>query len=149
MDSQGPDRGTQYRSAIFYHSPEQKETAEKVAEEIKSKHPQVMKRGGFLATEIVEAGKWYTAEEYHQQYLDRTPGGYTCPTHRLYVKRFLRDSGLIVLSQVVVVERQSSSTLVHICVSITYGVCLTRTAMSLECIDRLQRCGDWLKYADS
>lgn len=104
MDSQGPDRGTQYRSAIFYHSPEQKETAEKVAEEIKSKHPQVMKRGGFLATEIVEAGKWYTAEAYHQQYLDVNKGGYTCPTHRLYVRRLLSNPRLIVLSQVVVTQ---------------------------------------------
>lgn len=61
MNGQGPDRGTQYRSAIFYHSPEQKEIAEKVREEIKSKHPLVI-QGGKIATEITEAGKWWSAE---------------------------------------------------------------------------------------
>ena len=105
--SVGPDRGTQYRSAIYYHSPEQKEIAEKVMEEIKDKHP-LVKQGGKIATEITEAGKWWSAEEYHQQYLDNNPSGYTCPTHR-YVFRpvKVRCSGLADLGssyQVVVVN---------------------------------------------
>lgn len=83
MNGQGPDIGTQYRSAIFYHSPEQKEIAEKVSQDIKEKHPLVKAKGGKLATQILPAGKWYTAEEYHQKYLDNNPGGYECPTHRL------------------------------------------------------------------
>lgn len=50
-------------------------------EEIKDKHP-LVKQGGKIATEITEAGKWWSAEDYHQQYLDNNPSGYTCPTHR-------------------------------------------------------------------
>lgn len=95
MNGQGPDIGSQYRSAIFYHTPEQKEIAEKVSEEIKEKHPLVKAKGGKLATEIVPAGKWWSAEEYHQKYLDNNPGGYECPTHRLYVDRVAeREHGL-------------------------------------------------------
>ena len=84
--SAGPDRGTQYRSAIYYHSPEQKEIAERVMEEIKDKHP-LVKQGGKIATEITEAGKWWSAEDYHQGYLDQNPSGYTCPTHRCVLSR--------------------------------------------------------------
>ncbi|KAL7006161.1 hypothetical protein EMMF5_004282 [Cystobasidiomycetes sp. EMM_F5] len=83
-DGQGPDHGSQYRSAIFYNTDEQKEIAEKVLEDIKTKHPVVQQKKGQVATEIVKAGKWYTAEEYHQRYLDQNPSGYHCPTHRLW-----------------------------------------------------------------
>lgn len=71
---QGNDIGTQYRSAIFFHSEEQKATAEKVKAEVdasgKWKNP--------LATEIVPAVEFWPAEEYHQKYLVKNPGGYTC-----------------------------------------------------------------------
>jgi peptide-methionine (S)-S-oxide reductase len=80
---QGADSGTQYRSAIFYHSPEQKETALKILEEVKEKHPLVI-QGGKIVTEITEAGKWWDGETYHQEYLDNNPGGYVCATHRLW-----------------------------------------------------------------
>jgi peptide methionine sulfoxide reductase msrA/msrB len=76
---QGNDVGTQYRSAIFYTSDEQKKTAERVKD-------QVNKSGKWKApvvTEIVAAGKFYAAEGYHQDYLEKNPGGYTC--------HFLRD----------------------------------------------------------
>ncbi|RSH91520.1 Peptide-methionine (S)-S-oxide reductase [Saitozyma podzolica] len=79
-DSQGPDRGTQYRSAIFYHSPEQKEIAEKVTAEVQEKYLKNRK----IVTEITEAGPWYDAEDYHQEYLTNNPGGYECPTHIFY-----------------------------------------------------------------
>lgn len=91
---QGPDRGTQYRSAIYYHSPEQKETAQRIMEEIKDKHP-LVKQGGKIATEITEAGKWWPAEEYHQAYLDQNPSGYTCPTREF--PSFLSVSAFVVL----------------------------------------------------
>lgn len=62
---QGPDIGTQYRSAIFYHNPEQQAAA------IASK--QALEQSGRfrrpIVTEIVPAGPFYRAEEYHQQYL--------------------------------------------------------------------------------
>lgn len=62
LNSQGADRGTQYRSAIFYHSPEQKEIAEKITAEVQEKHF----KGKKIVTEIVPAGVFYDAEDYHQ-----------------------------------------------------------------------------------
>lgn len=62
---QGPDVGTQYRSVIFFHSPEQEAEARRSREEAQ-KH---FKRP--IVTEIVPAGKFWRAEEYHQQYLEK------------------------------------------------------------------------------
>jgi peptide-methionine (S)-S-oxide reductase len=64
---QGPDVGTQYRSAILYHTPEQQAAAtasrQRLAESGKLSRP--------IATEIVPASEFYRAEEYHQQYLEK------------------------------------------------------------------------------
>jgi len=68
------DIGTQYRSAIFYQSEEQKQTAEKVKEEIDKSG----KWSRPVVTEIVPAMPFYTAESYHQKYLIKNPGGYNC-----------------------------------------------------------------------
>jgi peptide-methionine (S)-S-oxide reductase len=67
VNRQGPDFGTQYRSVIFVHSPEQQAAAQasKVAEEASGRH------GRRLATEIVPAGPFWRAEDYHQQYLEK------------------------------------------------------------------------------
>jgi peptide-methionine (S)-S-oxide reductase len=65
LNRQGPDVGTQYRSAIFYHSPEQKEQAE-------ASKAALQKSGRFprpIVTQIEPAPKFWRAEEYHQQYL--------------------------------------------------------------------------------
>lgn len=73
-NQQGNDIGTQYRSAIFYLSGEQMETAKVVIE-------RVNKSGAWgkpVMTEIVKASDFYLAEEYHQKYLVKNPGGYTC-----------------------------------------------------------------------
>jgi peptide methionine sulfoxide reductase msrA/msrB len=71
---QGNDVGTQYRSAIFYQSKAQQETAMRVKAEVdasgKWKDP--------VVTEIVPAGPFYEAEGYHQDYLEKNPNGYTC-----------------------------------------------------------------------
>ncbi len=67
LNRQGPDVGTQYRSAIYYLSPEQKSLAEASKEE-------VQKSGNYdkeLVTEITEASEYYKAEEYHQQYFEK------------------------------------------------------------------------------
>lgn len=69
---QGNDIGAQYRSAIFTHSPEQQKTAEKS----RTKLEQSGRYSRPLATEIVPAGVFWPAEEYHQHYLDKHPGGY-------------------------------------------------------------------------
>jgi peptide-methionine (S)-S-oxide reductase len=75
---QGNDIGTQYRSAIFYHSPEQRAQAEESA----ATYQKRLTEAGYgqIATEIVPAGEFYFAEEYHQQYLYKVPNGY-CPDH--------------------------------------------------------------------
>jgi peptide methionine sulfoxide reductase msrA/msrB len=79
LNRQGNDVGTQYRSAIFYTSEAQRQTAEAVKKRVDAsgtwKNP--------IVTEIVPAGEWWKAEEYHQDYLVKHPGGYTC--------HFLRD----------------------------------------------------------
>jgi peptide-methionine (S)-S-oxide reductase len=73
---QGNDVGTQYRSAIYYTSPEQ----EQVARELTKVYGEELARRGFdpITTEVREAPIYYYAEPYHQQYLDRVPNGYRC-----------------------------------------------------------------------
>ena len=74
LNRQGNDIGTQYRSSIFYFTEEQKITAERVKKEVdlskKWENP--------VVTEIVKADTFYPAEGYHQDYLQKNPGGYTC-----------------------------------------------------------------------
>lgn len=74
LNRQHGDVGTQYRSAIFYTSEEQKQTAECVKAQWdksgKFSHP--------ITTEITKATIFYSAEDYHQKYLVKHPGGYTC-----------------------------------------------------------------------
>jgi methionine-S-sulfoxide reductase len=71
---QGNDRGTQYRSAIFYTSAEQQKTALAVLERVNASK----KWNDPIVTEVTAAGPFTLAEEYHQDYLQKNPGGYTC-----------------------------------------------------------------------
>jgi peptide methionine sulfoxide reductase msrA/msrB len=71
---QGNDVGTQYRSAIFVTSQAQR----KVAEDVKARAGKSGRWKNPIVTEIVEAGTWTPAESYHQDYLQKNPGGYTC-----------------------------------------------------------------------
>ena len=67
LNRQGPDWGTQYRSAIFYHSPEQQQVAQATKQAVGSS-------GKFskpIVTEVVPAQQFYKAEDYHQQYLEK------------------------------------------------------------------------------
>ena len=61
INRQGPDIGTQYRSGIFYIDEKQKEIATKLIEQLKAKEYKV-------ATEVTQAGKFWPAEDYHQDY---------------------------------------------------------------------------------
>jgi len=75
VNRQGPDFGTQYRTAIFYHSPEQEAAARKSKQALEAS-------GKFarpIATEITSAGKFWKAEEYHQRYLEKR-GAASCHT---------------------------------------------------------------------
>lgn len=67
LNRQGPDVGTQYRSVIFYHSPEQHAAA--LASKEKLEHSGAFKRP--ITTQIVPATDFWRAEEYHQQYLEK------------------------------------------------------------------------------
>jgi len=67
LNRQGPDVGTQYRSVIFYHSPEQ-EAAAKASKEALAKSGRYKRP---IVTEIVPAPAFWRAEEYHQQYLEK------------------------------------------------------------------------------
>lgn len=76
LNRQGPDIGTQYRSAIFTHSPEQAEQARTSLEWAQQFFPRP------IVTEVVPATTFYSAEEYHQEYFDKHPGHGGC-----YVRR--------------------------------------------------------------
>jgi peptide-methionine (S)-S-oxide reductase len=67
LNRQGPDFGTQYRSAIFYHSPEQEAAARASKDQLESSG--TYRRP--IVTQIVPAAEFWQAEEYHQQYLEK------------------------------------------------------------------------------
>lgn len=67
LNRQGPDVGAQYRSAIFFHNPEQEETARRSKEE----QDRARRFAAPIVTEITPASTFYRAEEYHQQYLEK------------------------------------------------------------------------------
>ena len=67
VDRQGPDVGSQYRSAIFFFSPEQEDVARSLKEALQNS-PDFQNQ---IATEITPAGEFYAAEEYHQRYFEK------------------------------------------------------------------------------
>jgi peptide-methionine (S)-S-oxide reductase len=77
VNRQGPDIGTNYRSAIFYHTEAQKAAAEKSGDEL-ARSGKYGKRP--IATEIAPATTFWRAEEYHQRYFEKH--GFTCPVGR-------------------------------------------------------------------
>ncbi len=74
LNAQGPDTGTQYRSAIFFHSPEQRQ----IAEASKQKWDKSGKFDRPIVTEITEATAFYPAEGYHQDFFNKNPQNYYC-----------------------------------------------------------------------
>ena len=73
-DRQGNDRGSSYRSAIFYHTEEQRKTAAAIIDRLNK----VGKWGAPVVTELQQADQFWKAEEDHQDYLEKVPQGYTC-----------------------------------------------------------------------
>lgn len=69
INQQGPDIGEQYRSVVFFHNQEQEDTANKVKEKLQD--AAIKKFGKKIVTHIVPAKKFFKAEEYHQQYLEK------------------------------------------------------------------------------
>ena len=84
LNQQGNDRGTSYRSAIFYGTEEEKKEAENfigiVNDSKRWKDP--------VVTTLELLTKFYRAEEYHQDYLQKNPGGYTC--HAIWFDSYLK-----------------------------------------------------------
>jgi peptide-methionine (S)-S-oxide reductase len=78
LNQQGGDIGTQYRSSIYYTSPEQAITAN----ETRDRYQSALSAEGIgeIVTEILDATDvtFYAAEEYHQRYLEKNPNGYDC-----------------------------------------------------------------------
>ncbi|MDB5189777.1 MAG: Peptide methionine sulfoxide reductase msrA [Parcubacteria group bacterium] len=84
LNQQGNDRGTSYRSAIFYQNEDEKKQAEDfiaiVNDSKRWKDP--------VVTTLEPFTKFWKAEEYHQDYLQKNPGGYTC--HAIYFDSYLK-----------------------------------------------------------
>jgi len=74
MNRQGPDEGTQYRSAVYYHSPAQREEAERFVRKLTAERV----FDDPIVTEVVPAPAFYPAEAYHQDYFRRNPGKGYC-----------------------------------------------------------------------
>lgn len=91
LNRQGADVGTQYRSVIFTHGDEQQKIAESITDKVSKewyKQP--------VSTQVVPAGQWWDAEDYHQLYLKKNPTGYECPAQ--YVTRGVLRGALLSLS---------------------------------------------------
>ena len=85
LNRQGPDVGTQYRSAVFYHNLSQQKIAETVKSELDT-------AGTFrkpIVTEITPAKDFWKAEDYHQDYFQKNPNHPAC--HRVNMKEILSD----------------------------------------------------------
>lgn len=84
LNQQGNDKGTSYRSAIFYGNEEEREEAENFIDIVnKSK-----RWPNPVVTSLEPLQKFYPAEDYHQDYLEKNPGGYTC--HAIYFDSYLK-----------------------------------------------------------
>jgi len=78
VDRQGNDRGSSYRSAIFFQNEEEKQTAEEIIAIVDKSN----KWDGKVVTTLEPFTKFWPAEDYHQDYLVKNPNGYTCHSER-------------------------------------------------------------------
>lgn len=83
LNQQGNDKGTSYRSAIFYANDEEKKIAEEMIEIVNDSG----RWNDPVVTTLEPLTRFYPAEEYHQDYLVKNPGGYTC--HAIYFDSYL------------------------------------------------------------
>jgi peptide-methionine (S)-S-oxide reductase len=83
LNQQGNDRGTSYRSAIFYATEEEKQIAEEMIEIVNESG----RWDDLVVTTLEPLTRFWLAEEYHQKYLEKNPGGYTC--HAVYFESYL------------------------------------------------------------
>ena len=85
LNQQGNDRGTSYRSAIFYTTEEEKELAQKMIDIVNESG----RWNDPVVTTLVPLSRFWAAEDYHQDYLVKNPGGYTC--HAIYFDSYLLE----------------------------------------------------------
>lgn len=85
LNQQGNDRGTSYRSAIFYQNDEEKKTAEEFINIVNESD----RWPGPVVTTLEPFKAFWPAEDYHQDYLKKNPGGYTC--HAIYFDSYLKQ----------------------------------------------------------
>jgi len=78
VDRQGNDRGSSYRSAIFFQNEEEKQTAEEIIKIVDDSK----RWEGKVVTRLEPYSKFWPAEDYHQDYLEKNPNGYTCHFER-------------------------------------------------------------------
>jgi len=83
LNRQGNDRGTAYRSAIFYKNEQEKKTAQEMIDVVNKSG----RWGDAVVTTLEPLDTFWSAEGYHQDYLVKNPGGYTC--HRIYFDSYL------------------------------------------------------------
>jgi len=110
-EQQGADKGNNYRSALYYTTPQQKEIALKS----QKTYQKLLSKAGYgtITTEIKKLKKFYLAEEYHQDYLKKNPNGY-CPNHATGVKFEKRATPIQTISplggkEIVVVDAEHCS----------------------------------------
>ena len=84
LNQQGNDRGTAYRSAIFYADETEKATAQEMIDIVNASK----RWDGLVVTTLEPLTTFWPAEDYHQDYLIKNPGGYTC--HAIYFDSYLR-----------------------------------------------------------
>lgn len=84
LNQQGNDRGTSYRSAIFYSTEEEKQIAEEMIAIVNESE----RWSDPVVTSLEPLTRFWVAEEYHQDYLVKNPGGYTC--HAIYFDSYLK-----------------------------------------------------------
>jgi len=85
LNQQGNDKGTSYRSAIFYATPEEKEEAEKFIDIVNESE----RWDDPVVTTLEPLSRFWLAEDYHQDYLQKNVGGYTC--HAIYFDSYLTE----------------------------------------------------------
>jgi peptide-methionine (S)-S-oxide reductase len=83
LNQQGNDKGTSYRSAIFYKDAEERKIAEEMIEIVNESE----RWNDPVVTSLEPFTRFYPAEEYHQDYLQKNPGGYTC--HAIFFDSYL------------------------------------------------------------
>ena len=84
LNQQGNDRGTSYRSAIFYKDDEEKKEAEDFIKIVNDSK----RWGSPVVTTLEQFKKFWPAEDYHQDYLQKNPGGYTC--HAIWFDSYIK-----------------------------------------------------------